>query len=158
MSVTKASLNKVGKETEELLKLLGLKMKCSVSADLNGVKVDLSGKDGALLIGYHGENLGAFAYVLGLILRKKVSEDLIFRIDVNGYLKDKDRKISEIVMRAVEKVRKTNFPEEIGGFNAYERRLAHTIVAKEGLKSESRGLGEKRILVIRPMEFDEKGS
>ena len=158
MSVTRASLNKIQKETEELLALMGLKMECAVSADLNGVKIDLKGKEGALLIGYHGDNLSAFAYVLGLILHKKVSLDLTFRVDVNGYLMDKDRKISDMILKAIEKVRASGFPEEITGFNAYERRLAHTIIAKEGLDSESKGAQDKRVLIIKPKVFNEESS
>ncbi len=158
MSVTRASLNKIQKETEELLHLMEIKMECSVSADLSGIKVDLKGKEGALLIGYHGESLSAFAYVLGLILHKKISQDLTFRVDVNGYLKDKDRKVSDMVLRTVEKVRNSGFPEEMSGLNAYERRLAHTIVAKEGLVSESKGQKDNRVLVIKPRKFGDEES
>lgn len=150
MAVNKASLDKVKKETDKMLELLTLKVDSVVSADLSGVKIDLSGKDGALLIGYHGDNLSAFAYILSLILHKKISQDVTFRVDVNGYLKEKDRKITAIVAKAIEKVRRTSFPEEIPGFNAYERRLAHTLVAEEGLESESKGTLENRVLVIKP--------
>lgn len=158
MPVTRASLNKIQKETDELLTLMNLKIESSVSADLDGVRIDLKGKDGALLIGYHGDNLSAFAYVLGLILHKNIDKELTFRVDVNSYLKEKDRKISDIVLKAIERVRSSNFPEEITGFNSYERRLAHTIVAKEGLDSESKGTLDNRILVIKPRKFNEESS
>jgi spoIIIJ-associated protein len=156
MSVTKADLDKITKETEKLLDLMGVKLRCATSADLNGVLVNLSGKDSAIMIGYHGENLSAFAYVLGLILHKKIDKEIVFKVDVNGYLKEKDKKISEMVFSAIEKVRNSSFPAEIEGFNAYERRLAHHLVDREGLSSESKGPSDKRILVIKPRVFKDK--
>ncbi|MDD5693345.1 MAG: hypothetical protein PHU86_02655 [Patescibacteria group bacterium] len=156
--MTKASLDIIKKETEEMLKLLGVSLDVSISADLDGVLVNLSGEDSAIMIGHHGENLSAFAFILGMMLRKKIDRELMFRVDINGYLKDKDKKITEMVERAIEKVRTSGFPEEMTGLNAYERRLAHTVVAKESLLSESKGYGEDRILVIKPRRFDEESS
>lgn len=150
MAVTKADLDKIKAETEVLLEKLCVKLTCSASADLKGVSINLSGKDSAIMIGYHGENLTAFAYLLGLILHKKYEKEIIFKVDINGYLKEKDKKITEMVMKVVDKVRSSGYPEEISGFNAYERRLAHTIADKEGLLSESEGPSDKRILVIKP--------
>ena len=158
MAVTKASLDIIKKETETLLAFLGVSLAISVSADLSGVSVNLSGNDSAIMIGHRGENLSAFAFILGLIIRKKIDRELIFKVDINGYLKDKDKKITEMVLGAIEKVQTSGFPEEITGFNPYERRLAHTLVAKEGLVSESKGYGEDRILVIKPRRFDEDSS
>ena len=155
MSVTKADLDKITKETETLLDLLGVKLKCDTSADLSGVLINLSGKDSALLIGYHGENLSAFAYILGFIVHKKIEKDIVFKVDVNGYLKEKDKKSSEIVFKAIEKVQTSGFPEEITGFNAYERRLAHHLADREGLTSDSKGPSDKRVLVIRPKVIKE---
>lgn len=150
MSVTKADLDKIKKETEKLLGLLKVDLQCSASADLKGVLINLSGKDSAILIGFHGENLSSFAYLLGLILHRKFEKDIVFKVDVNGYLKEKDKKITEMVMRAIEKVQTSGYPEEISGFSPYERRLAHNLASKEGLDSESRGPSNNRILVIKP--------
>jgi len=159
VTITKASLNQIQDITEKMVNFLGFQMTCAVSADLNGVKIELSGNDGALLIGYHGESLSSLAYVLGLIIHKQIDQDINFRVDINGYLKEKDKKVTGIVMGAIEKVQSSGFPEELEGFNAYERRLAHTLVAKESLISESKGPSEHRILIIRPRKTtDEKGS
>ena len=149
MTITKASLNQAEKITERLVVLLGFEMKCTVSADLNGLKIDLKCEDGSLLIGYHGESLAAFAYILGLLIHHEIDREISFRVDINNYLKEKDKKITEVVTRAIEKVQKSGFPEELEGFNAYERRLAHTLVAKESFSSESKGSSDHRILIIR---------
>ena len=67
MTITKASLNQAEKITERLVVLLGFEMKCTVSADLNGLKIDLKCEDGSLLIGYHGESLAAFACLVTIL-------------------------------------------------------------------------------------------
>lgn len=158
MSLNKASLDQIKKETDNFLSLLNVKLESKISADLDGVQININGEDSAIMIGRHGENLAAFAYLLSLVLHKEIGREISFRVDINNYLKEKDKKISDMVMREIEKVKKSGFPEEMAGFNAYERRIAHTIVAKEGLLSESKGYGENRILVIKPKVTDEKDS
>jgi spoIIIJ-associated protein len=158
MSLNKATLDRIKKETENLLSLLGVKLESKVSADLDGVQINLSGTDSAIMIGRHGENLAAFAYLLSVILHKEIGREISIRVDINNYLKEKDKKITDMVLREIEKVKKSGFPEEMSGFNAYERRIAHTVVAKEGLLSESRGYGVDRILVIKPRSIDEEDS
>ena len=150
MSVNKASLDQIQEIVEKLVLLLGFEMECAVKADLTGVKIDLNGSDGALLIGYHGESLTALAYIVGMVLHKKIDREISFRVDINGYLKERDKKITDIVKQAIDKVQRSGFPEEIEGFNAYERRLAHTLVAKESLVSESKGTTDHRVLIVRP--------
>ena len=64
-----------------------------------------------------------------------------------------------MTQRAISKVRKSGFPEEIRDLNPYERRIAHMQVAKEGLLSESKGYGKERVFVVKPKGvIDEESS
>jgi spoIIIJ-associated protein len=150
MSVISGDLKKIKETTQKLLDSMKVELKADVSADVNGVKVNLEGKDSAIMIGYHGENLSAFAYVLNLIVKKELDKNLSLRVDVAGYLSEKDRKIKAMVAKTIEKVKRSGFPEEIGGLNPYERRIAHMEAEKEGLISESVGFGSDRKIVIKP--------
>ena len=159
MAVKKTDVDKINKLTEEILANLNVDLKSQVSADLEGVHINLSGKDSALMIGFHGENLSALAYILGLLIRKQVSDEIHFKVDINDYLKEKDKKIRDMTQRAISKVRKSGFPEEIRDLNPYERRIAHMQVAKEGLLSESKGYGKERVFVVKPKGvIDEESS
>lgn len=154
MSVTGGDLKKIKETTNEFISNLNVKLEAEVSGDINGIKINLNGKDSALLIGYHGETLGDFAYLLGLIIKKHVDKEERIRIDINGYMENKDKKIKEMTLRVVEKVKRSGFPESLTGLNAYERRVAHTVAANEGLVSESEGYGKDRVLVIKPRKVN----
>lgn len=150
MPITNADIRKTEEIASELLKGLKLALKPEVSGDTEGLKVNLVGKDTAIIIGFHGETLADFSYILGNILRHTIDKQFSLRVDAGGYLISKDKKITEMAEKAIEKVRRSGFPETLAGLNSYERRLVHSIVTKEGLISESEGYGHERKLVIKP--------
>lgn len=149
MPITKSDLDKADDLTRTLLKKLTVAIDYKVSADLEGLKIDLTGKDAAMLIGYHGENLRAFSYILKLLIRQEAEIDTKIKIDVDGYLIKREKNVESMVRRAMAKVKETGSEEEIQGLSAYERMIAHTMVAEEGLVSESVGEGKERRLVIK---------
>lgn len=155
MSITRADINKIKEIVDNILRLLKVKLESEVSADIDGVKINLIGKDSGIVIGYHGETLSDLAYLISLIVRNKIDKDISIRVDAGGYLKEKDRKLREIGQRAIDKVKRGGFPENITGLNSYERRVIHTLVEKEGLISESIGFGSERKLVIKPRRGNE---
>lgn len=150
MSITGADIKKIKAMTTEFLNMLYLNLDADVSADTNGVKINLKGDDAAIVIGFHGETLADLAYILSTLIKKKLGISERIKVDVAGYLDAKDKKIKEMTLRAIEKVRKSGFPESLEGLNSYERRVAHTIVESEGLVSESTGFGKERKLVVKP--------
>jgi spoIIIJ-associated protein len=152
MSVTGGDLKKIKEIVEEFVEKMGVNLQVDTSGDINGVKINLNGPDSALMIGFHGETLTDLAYLISQIIKKRINKEERIRVDINGYLDNKDKKIKEITLKAIEKVRHSGFPEEINNMNSYERRIAHTVVANEGLASESRGFGKERKLIIKPLE------
>lgn len=150
MSITNTDIKKTEEVTSELLKGLLVDLKPEVSADTDGIKVNLVGKDTSIIIGFHGETLADFSYVLGNILRHKLDKQFSLRVDAGGYLAEKDKRIVGIAENATEKVKRSGFPETLAGLNSYERRLVHSIATREGLVSESIGYGHERKLVIKP--------
>jgi spoIIIJ-associated protein len=148
--MTNADIKIAEETTAELLRGLRVSLKPEVSADTDGLKINLVGKDTPIIIGFHGETLFDFSYVLSNILRRKIDKQFILRVDAGDYLVNKDKRIAEMAEKAIEKVRRSGFPENLIGLNSYERRLVHSIVTKEGLTSESEGYGSERKLVIKP--------
>ena len=76
MSLNKASLDQIKKETDNFLSLLNVKLESKISADLDGVQININGEDSAIMIGRHGENLAAFAYLLSLVLHKEIGREI----------------------------------------------------------------------------------
>jgi spoIIIJ-associated protein len=155
MPISHTDIEKTEEITLELIRLMKVDLKPEVSADMEGIKVNLVGKDTAIIIGFHGETLSDFAYVLGNILRHKLGKEFSLRVDSGEYLKNKDRKITDMAEKAIEKVKRSGFPETLAGLNSYERRLVHGVATKEGLTSESTGYGSERKLVIKPGKTSE---
>jgi len=150
MSITNSDIKKTEEIAAGMLKRLGLDLVPEVSGETEGLKVNLVGKDTPIIIGFHGETLADFSYILGNILRHTIDKQFSLRVDAGGYLAGKDKRITEKAEAAIEKVRRSGFPETLDGLNSYERRLVHSIVTREGLISESIGYGHERKLTIKP--------
>jgi spoIIIJ-associated protein len=150
MPITNSDIKLAEEISSELLKKLKVGLKPEVSGDTEGLKINLVGKDTPIMIGFHGETLSDFSYILGNILRRKIDKPFLLRVDAGGYLVSKDKRITEMAEAAIEKVRRSGFPELMDGLNSYERRLVHSVVTREGLISESTGYGHERKLTIKP--------
>ncbi len=151
MSVGHAEIKKVETIVADMLRWMRVSLSPNVSADTDGIKVDLAGNDSAIMIGFHGETLADFTYLVGIIVKNELGENIQVRIDTGGYLAGRDRRTKDLARKAIEKVKTSGFPETITGLNSYERRLVHAEANKEGLVSESTGTGRDRKIVIKPI-------
>lgn len=150
MIVGHAELKKIEDITVELLRGMKVSLHPEISADAESVRVNLVGEDSAIIIGFHGETLADFSYVLGIILRNQLDKNFILRVDAGDYMKNKDERIQKLAEEAISKVQSNGFPEKLSSLNSYERRLVHSTVEKAGLTSESTGVGKERTVVIKP--------
>lgn len=150
MAIRSKEIKQVESLITEILSGMKLSLRPEVSADVSGIKVNLVGADTAIIIGYHGETLADFSYLVSIIVRKQLGNDVFVRIDVADYMKNKDKRIVDLALGAIGKVKKTGFPECLTSLNSYERRIVHSTVDKEGLDSESTGAGKDRTIVIKP--------
>lgn len=146
----KASEIKKAREiVEDFLARLGVKAEAKVFAVEEYLKVEISGEDSPILIGFHGDNLKALKHLLSLVIRKEVSDDVVVSVDVSGYLERKEGRILGITKKAVARAKREGKPVELPPMNAYERRLAHSYITEQGLVSESSGQGPERHIVIK---------
>lgn len=143
-----SELKKAKEVVEGFLEKLGVKAKANVYAVEEYLKVEIDGPDSSLLIGFHGDNLKALRHLLSIVLRKEVSEELIILVDVSHYLDRREEKIKEMAKKVIDKVKKTGRPQELPPLNAFERRIAHSYITEQGLKSESQGEGRERHIVV----------
>lgn len=149
-NIRKSDVDLVNETAEELLKLLSINLNCLTSANLEGIKVDLKGRDSAIMIGYRGENLRSFSYILVLVIRRKLDKKINIFVDVDGYFDKKTKRVHTIVKESISRVKETGAAEEVLGLTSFERRIAHTLIASEGFFSNSIGEGEGRVLQIMP--------
>ena len=111
------------------------------------VKVD--GDKLGVLIGRRGETMESLSYLASLVANRMEGEYLKLGLDVAGYRGKREQDLSALAQRIGEKVRRTGRAFAMETMNPYERRIIHSAIsAMEGLRSESRGEGKDRRVVI----------
>lgn len=145
---------KILKLTCELLDKMNFEVEKAFVEDLseeeNQVIVSITVANPAGLIGFRGRNLAAIQFVLSLMIRKQVDENVRVLFDVNNYRNEQKVRLEGMVKSLVDKVIKTGNPVSLANMSSYERRICHMIVAEiDGVESESEGEGEERHVVIK---------
>lgn len=136
-------------QIKKIIELMGFNEdSVKVNADLEHRKVQLLIDDEAVRGSITPVALSAFNHLFNQILRKEEGVHYIF--DLNYYRKERERLIIELARAAARKATVTKEEVELPPMNAYERRLVHTeITTHPELKTESRGIGKERRVVIR---------
>jgi spoIIIJ-associated protein len=147
--------NQIKEQTVELLEMLGvLYEKVTVEEEQHAgeevFRINISSNDEAnLLIGHHGETIGAIQQILKVIIWKKFGVERSILVDIDNYRKRQEENIIKLVNRRIEQARMTNSEQKLPPMSAYFRRLAHMhILQFSDLISESHGEGDHRHIVI----------
>jgi len=115
------------------------------------LKVALLSSDAQTLIGYQGSNLADIQSLLARILRKKIDQEIILDIDINGYKNDKEQRFCDLAQDTADEVVSTGREKALFPMNAFERRIIHTELAKRNdVKTESIGEGDDRKVKVIP--------
>lgn len=147
---------------ETLEKLLGV-MKISYT----GVKITKEGENAyyteietensSLLIGWHGETIGALQHMLKcLVWKQGVSSETQIILDVDSYKRRQEESVIHLAERKAELALAEHREIRLPPMNAYFRRKVHTHLAdtkpfKGKVKTDSVGEGESRQVVILPV-------
>lgn len=111
------------------------------------IKVD--GDKLGVLIGRRGETMESLSYLASLVANRMEGDYLKLGLDVAGYRGKREQDLSALAHRIGEKVRRTGRAFAMEPMNPYERRIIHSAIsAMDGLRSESRGEGKDRRVVI----------
>lgn len=128
----------------------------------------VEGDNVGALIGRRGETMESLSYLASLVANRQKGEYVKLGLDVAGYRGKREADLEALARRIGAKVAKSGRPFAMEPMNPYERRLIHSAIGKmEGLRSESRGEGSDRRVVIyctgpnakpeRPARKDGKG-
>ncbi|MFH0739595.1 MAG: R3H domain-containing nucleic acid-binding protein [bacterium] len=116
------------------------------------LKVALSSSDAQTLIGYQGSNLSDIQSLLARILRKKINQEILLDLDINGYKSDKEQRFCDLAQDAADEAVATGREKVLFPMNAFERRIIHTELTKRSdVKTESIGQGDTRKVVVFPV-------
>ncbi len=140
---------------DELVELLGVEGEDEVSiktdeTDEKYVSISISGDDMGGLIGYRGSTLNALQLLFSQMLYRKLDESFPVLVDVNGFRKRRKDYLKSLARRAMEEAKESGQEIELPPLSPFERRIVHiSLKDEEGVKTESKGEGEDRHIVVK---------
>lgn len=139
----------------ELILRIGLDALATVRSAGNPVVIDVQGEDLGLLIGRHGDTLGAFQYLVNSIVGKRVHRWCKVVIDVEHYRQRREDSLRSLANRQAARVRQTMQELVLDPMPAMERRIIHlTLQNSPWVVTHSRGEEPNRCVVIGPRQAD----
>lgn len=140
--------------TKKLLSLMGVSP-VSVTADMTDEGVSaaivVSDEESGLLIGYHGETLGALQYVLGQILNHGKETWTRVSVNINDYRGQREQQLRQMAINAADRALATGDEIEMPYLTPAERRVIHLALAERAdVTTFSEGEERNRRLVVAP--------
>jgi spoIIIJ-associated protein len=134
---------------QKVVNTMGLKLTAEAEEMPDGLRVNLTGDDGSVLIRRQGEALAALQHVVAAVFRQDLDERRRLVVDCMGYRKGKDIELRQMATFLAEKAKSSGLAQEIGPLNPYERRIVHLAVAEiESVSSESIGDAFEKTVII----------
>jgi len=149
---TEASLHEqIAEFVRNVVAAMGVHVTVTSEATADGVKVDISGEEGELLVRRKGESLDALQHLVNSIWRDQTGRDGRIVVDCLDFRKGKDAELRQLAKFMIEKAKLTRAPQEMGPLNSYSRRLVHLEVSLDpDVTSESQGDGQVKTIIIAP--------
>ena len=120
-------------------------------ADAGGPIIDLAGEDSGLLIGRRGQTLQALQFLVTLIVRRQMGEDVRVVLDVENYRLRRETSLRDMAAKVASRVAQTNRSITLEPMSPADRRIIHTSLSENPeVRTESAGEGENRKVTIMP--------
>jgi spoIIIJ-associated protein len=134
---------------KDVLAAMGLSLDVAVHDLPDGIRIELSGDGGEVLLRRKAEALDALQQIVNTGFRRELSDDRSFVVDCMDYRKAKDAELRQMARFIMEKARTSGMPQEMGPLNPYSRRLVHLTVAEDPqMTSESIGDAYLKTVII----------
>jgi spoIIIJ-associated protein len=134
---------------QKIVDAMDLDLEASAEEMPDGIRINLSGEDGNVLIRRQGEALAALQHVVAAVFRGDQTEGKRLVVDCMGYRKGKDDELRQMALFLGGKAKDTGLAQEIGPLNPYERRIVHLAIAELGtVTSESIGDAFEKTVII----------
>jgi spoIIIJ-associated protein len=134
---------------KDVLAAMGLSLDVQVRETPDGIRVELSGEGGEVLLRRKAEALDALQQIVNTGFRRELQDDRSFVVDCMDYRKAKDAELRQMARFVMEKAKTTGMPQEMGPLNPYSRRLVHLTVAEDPqMTSESIGDAYLKTVII----------
>lgn len=144
-----ANTTEISEFVETVAQRMGLDLRATAEEMPDGLRINLEGEDGSMLIRRQGEALAALQHIVSSVYRHETGEGKRLVVDCQGYRKGKDAELRQMALFLGGRAKDTGLAQEIGPLNPYERRIVHLAVSEiEGLSSESIGDAFEKTVII----------
>jgi spoIIIJ-associated protein len=144
-----ATPSEISAFVERIVSSMGLSLTAEAEEMPDGLRINLTGEDGALLTRRQGEALAALQHIVAAVFRQDADERRRLVVDCQGFRKSKDAELKQMAKFMAERARDTGLAQEIGPLNPYERRIVHLAVGEvEKVSSESIGDAFEKTVII----------
>jgi spoIIIJ-associated protein len=126
---------------DQTLTAMGLPLEISIKETPDGIRIDLSGQNGEVLLRRRAETLDALQHIVNTAFRRHLKDDRTLVVDCLDYRRGKDAELRQMARFMIDKAKTTGVPQEMGPLNPYARRLVHLTVAEDPLMS-SESIGD----------------
>jgi spoIIIJ-associated protein len=134
---------------EKVVRAMGADLRAEAEEMPDGLRINLTGEDGQVLLRRQGEALSALQHIVAAVFRQEVDEKRRLVVDCMGFRKGKDAELKQMATFLAEKAKSTGLAQEIGPLNPYERRIVHLAVSEiESVSSESIGDAFEKTVII----------
>jgi spoIIIJ-associated protein len=140
---------------EELLDIADLDGDIDIDVENHRASVAILAEDGSTrhlqqLVGPKGTVLDALQELARLAVQAKLGERSRLMLDIAGFRDGRRQTVKAAALRACDQVKADGKPIRLDPMSAFERKVAHDVVAKAQLVSESEGEEPNRRVVIHP--------
>ncbi|MEG2540644.1 MAG: RNA-binding cell elongation regulator Jag/EloR [Clostridia bacterium] len=143
--------SKVADFMNGLLSRMNLNAKATVEDKGVSFYVNIEGEDSGVAIGYRGETLDAFQYLILTFLNQDKSEAKKVVVDSENYRAKREETLIALANRLAEKAVRTCRKVKLEPMNPLERRIIHSALAdSEIAETTSEGEDPNRYVVIIP--------
>lgn len=145
------SLGIVKESAEELLAKLEIPATVAVEFVDEVYQVKIETEESGLLIGFHGETLGSFQLILGLLVYKKLGSWVRVVVEVGDYRARREEQLRAMAESYAAQVLATGQPISLPYLPPIERRIIHLALQdRTDVETVSEGEGNQRRVVIKP--------
>jgi spoIIIJ-associated protein len=145
------AISEAKKITSELLRLMCLPAVVEANAREAHVYVNITGRDGALIIGRKGETLNAIQYMINRLLHKNMGGVVRVVVDTERYRGRRAKSLKDFALRNARKVSSSGKDMVLETMTPADRRIIHmSLQHNRSVTTHSRGEGANRRVVISP--------
>lgn len=140
----------------ELLKLARIEAMANVVEDSEEqIQIEVVGEQSDRVIGERGEVLLAMQFIVNRMVTRKIEGDQLIILDAAGYRERRRNALVELAERLADRAERDQKVVKLSPMSPHDRRVFHRALTEhQGVRTESKGEGLYRNLLIIPAEYE----